>query len=84
MSRSETEATAWPIDHSQRDADLAHKGWIRRFIVAPPRIEEVVDLYENAGYEVRLEPIADEEVAEECHGCELAKLARVVYTRRFV
>jgi len=41
------------------------------------------ELYESLGLEVRLEPLTDEELAEECAGCTLAlALFRVLYTRR--
>lgn len=58
-------------------------GWTRRFVAAPPRLAEAVELYESLGYEVRVEPVPEEEWARECEGCALAPaLFRVIYTRR--
>ncbi len=64
-------------------SDLLREGWERRFIGAPPRLREMVELYESLGLEVRLEPLSPEELAEDCHDCRLAlTLFRAVYTRR--
>lgn len=66
-----------------RDRGLEAEGWERRFVAAPPRLEETVDLYRELGHEVRLERPTREELAEACDGCALAlELFRVVYTRR--
>jgi len=58
------------------------EGWVRRFVAAPPRLQETVALYEELGLEVRLERPGPEELGGECEGCALAtELFRVVYTR---
>ncbi len=63
--------------------DPAATGWERRFVGAPPRLREHVELYESLGLEVRLEPVPEGELAPECAGCALAlTLFRVIYTRR--
>lgn len=63
--------------------ELAREGWERRFVGGPPRLEEIVELYESLGLEVRLEPLDPGELADECAGCRLAlALYRAVYTRR--
>lgn len=65
-----------------RDRRLAGDGWVRRFVAAPPRLEEWRALYEELGHEVRLERPTDDELAEACAGCGLAlELFRVLYTR---
>lgn len=67
---------------NQREADLLSQGWTRRFIGAPPRLKEVVEVYEALGFEVHLELQAPEEIGEGCEGCLIAlELHRVVYTR---
>jgi hypothetical protein len=58
--------------------------WERRFVADPERAREVVELYRQAGFEVRVEPGLPEEVREECESCWLvtAGYFRVIYTRR--
>jgi hypothetical protein len=52
---------------------------------APPRLQEVRELYESLGLEVRFETLSPDELAEECGDCALAlSLFRVIYTRRLV
>ena len=75
----------WPSPspaRALRDLELSRTGWERRFVGAPPRLLETVDLYESLGREVLLDPLTPDELAEECAGCTLAlSLFRVVYTR---
>lgn len=71
------------ISRHARDEELARSHWVRRFIGAPPRLDEARSLYESLGLEVMLDPLSPEELAAECNGCTLAlALFRVVYTRR--
>ncbi len=65
-------------------------GWERRFVAAPPRLQEAVDLYESLGLEVRLEPpgpddleeVCESDLEEVCESCAAAvSLFRVIYTR---
>ena len=61
----------------------AEEQWERRFAAAPPRLQEMVMLYESLGYEVRLEPIGRDELPPSCDNCALAlALSRAIYTRR--
>jgi hypothetical protein len=70
------------IHRAGRDAQLDQLGWTRRFVGGPPQLEDQVSLYESLGQEVLLDPVTDEELAEDCAGCALAlSLFRVVYTR---
>jgi signal recognition particle subunit SEC65 len=64
------------------------EGWKRRMVVSEPRLSEVVEMYEQLGFEVRLEqvdPYDPQWGEDECTICledpELAEATRVVYTR---
>jgi len=59
-------------------------GWERRFVADPERAREAVELYRQAGFEVRVEPGLPEELREECESCWLVKAGyfHVIYTRR--
>jgi len=59
-------------------------GWERRFIADPQRAEEVLELYRQAGFEVRAEPAVPDDIREECESCWLVKAGffRAIYTRR--
>ena len=59
-------------------------GWERRFVADPERAREAVELYRQAGFEVRVEPGLPEELREECESCWLVKAGyfQVIYTRR--
>ena len=61
----------------------AEAGWERRFVADPARAREAVDVYTQAGFEVRVEPLSPEDLREECASCQLvqAGLFRVIYTR---
>ncbi len=66
----------------ERDQELAGPGWTRRFTAAPPRLNELRELYATLGYEVMLDPLLPGELADECEGCTLAlSLFRMIYTR---
>ena len=66
----------------QHERVLLGQGWTRRFVVAPNRIDEFVQLYASLGYDVRLEKPEPEELREECGGCLAAMmLFRTLYTR---
>jgi hypothetical protein len=58
--------------------------WERRFIADPQRAEEAVELYRQAGYEVRVEAAIPDDLREECESCWLVAggYFRVIYTRR--
>ena len=63
---------------------MTDDGWERRFIADARRAEEVVALYRELGYEVRAEPLAPEDLREECEDCRLVTLLKfqVIYTRK--
>ena len=67
---------------------MAQEGWKRRMVVSEPRLSEVVQMYEQLGFEVRLEPVDPDDpqwAEDECTICledpQFAETIRVVYTR---
>jgi hypothetical protein len=68
-----------------RRAQLQAEGWTRRFTALGRRLNEAAELYNELGYEVRLEPVnLDEEEtagAEGCKACFVTMQARTIYTR---
>jgi len=73
---SEAELTADPA--------LVAEGWERRFVTDGRRATEVIDLYEELGYEVRAEPVREEELENDCEDCQLIVLMqfKTIYTRK--
>ena len=62
--------------------EMEEEGWVKRFVGAPPRLREAVELYEALGLEVRLERVGPEDLEEACEGCAaVTALFRVIYTR---
>jgi hypothetical protein len=45
---------------------LGIEGWSKRFVASEPRLSEAVEMYQEAGFEVHLEPLPKE---PECDGC---------------
>ena len=68
----------------QGDAALAAQGWERRFMTDGARAREAAALYASLGYEVRVEAVRPEDVADDCEDCQLVMLLKfaTVYTRR--
>jgi hypothetical protein len=67
---------------ANRDAELVRAGWSRRFTAAPPRLQEMAELYRSFGLEVHLEPLAGTDFTGDCAGCHAAAAAaRTIYTR---
>lgn len=67
---------------TRSEAELIAEGWTRRFVAAPVRLKESIELYQSMGYEVHLEPLTPEDLQAECEDCRLAvALFRVIYTR---
>jgi hypothetical protein len=62
---------------------LVREGWSRQFTASEPRLSEAVAAYEEAGYEVRLEPLPQEPDCGECRVCfeRCEERYRVIYTR---
>lgn len=67
-----------------RQRELEAAGWVRQFTAEEPRLSEAVELYRALGFEVHLEPVRPEELAEGCRECfkiEPGK-CKTIYTRR--
>jgi hypothetical protein len=67
----------------QRDEILALEGWERQNSLDEPRLSDVVSMYEEIGFEVRLESF-DPENEPGCTACMTASAERykTIYTRR--
>lgn len=64
------------------DPALIAEGWERRFITDRRRVAEVTELYQSLGKEVRVEPVEENAVGEDCGDCQLLRLRFcMVYTR---
>ena len=48
----------------KREDKLTKAGWERRFIASEPRLSEMVEMYEEIGLEVLLEPLPTKEESE--------------------
>lgn len=62
--------------------------WKRRTVASEPRLGEIVELYRSLGFEVKLEPVGDDDPYWDYEGCTLCledpsaqDSVRVVYTR---
>jgi hypothetical protein len=58
---------------------LEEQGWVKQFIANEPRLGEAVELYEEAGFEVHLEPLPKGEECETCAGPEGPKECRICF-----
>ena len=72
-----------PLDTLATDDE---SGWTRRFVAFGKRLEEATHLYEQLGYEVRLESAspanAETAGADACQSCLALSFAKVIYTRQ--
>lgn len=68
---------------SANAAKLADEGWERRSSYDEPRLSELVEMYQELGYEVRLEAL-DLEEEPGCSACLKAnpEQFKTVYTRK--
>ena len=48
----------------KREDELIKAGWERRFIACEPRLSEIVEMYEEIGLKVHLEPLPTKEEME--------------------
>ena len=58
---------------------LEEQGWAEQFIANEPRLSEAVEMYQEAGFEVHLEPLPTEPVCESCAGPEDEKECRICF-----
>jgi len=65
-----------------REKELKKEGWEKRFTVDELRLSEMVEQYQELGFEVLLEPV--DTSSEECTTCMSAFPGRykTIYTRR--
>jgi hypothetical protein len=54
---------------TKREEELVAEGWERRFVATEPRLRESVELYQEIGFDVLLEPLPTEDEAKGA-GCE--------------
>ena len=54
-------------EKGSRIATLEKEGWTRRFVAGEPRLSEAVEVYNQAGFEVCLQPLPTNE--SECERC---------------
>ena len=81
----EIEANRVEVEWALRpNPELISKGWERRFITDANRASELMDLYEELGFEVHSEEISPGEFNEACRDCGLMTLVPLlmIYTRR--
>jgi len=66
------------------DPELAAQGWERRHTADPARAEEVIQLYRELGFEVRVEALKPSEFTDACQACGLSACHtfRTIYTRK--
>jgi len=65
-----------------RERELARQGWKRQTTYDEPRLGEVVQMYAELGFEVRLEPFEPEDETE-CSVCmqQMPERFKTIYTR---
>jgi hypothetical protein len=84
LSRMVEEEARRVLSEAELAADpaLVAEGWERRFVTDGRRATEMVDLYEELGYEVRAEPVRQEELENDCEDCQLIVLMqfKTIYT----
>lgn len=68
----------------QPEPGLVAEGWERRFTADEQRVQEVVELYSQLGYEVRVEPVHVDDLHEDCTDCHnlIGSKFKAIYTRR--
>ena len=66
-----------------RDEKLAREGWTKKFTCDTSRVEEFVEMYESIGFEVRLEPVSDDDPDLSCQVCFAGNrdAYKTIYTR---
>jgi hypothetical protein len=52
-----------------REEELIAQGWARQFNTDEPRLSEAVEMYEQMGLEVHLEPVVVDPNSEACQMC---------------
>jgi len=70
-------------DEGDQSENMDLTGWERRTTTDEPRLSELVELYEELGFEVLLRPISREKLGQDCQECYLVEpdRFRTIYTR---
>lgn len=58
--------------------DLKNKGWKKQTVCSGPRLNDIIESYEEAGYEVMTVPAVEDDLG--CGVC-MDETLKVVYTR---
>lgn len=72
---------------NERETQLAAEGWKRQTMINEPRLSEIVQEYQDLGFEVLVEPINPGacESSSQCTSCfdnpQFAKQFKIVFTR---
>ena len=66
------------------DPKLVAEGWRQRNVSGPDRVEELSELYESLGHEVRIETLSPSSFGSACEGCAVVACTSyvVIYTRK--
>jgi hypothetical protein len=70
-----------------RDKELISKGWERRSVTEEKRLVELIELYESLDFEVHLEPMTQDlmaEIGDDCDSCFSGDWGnyKIIYTRK--
>jgi hypothetical protein len=65
-----------------KEEDLKKQGWVKQTTYDEPRLSEIVEMYEETGFEVRIEPFnpGDEPGCSECMKHQPDRY-KTIYTR---
>ena len=68
----------------QDNPDLIAQGWVRRFMAAPDRATEAVELYESMGFEVKVVELTPADFGPNCTECgsSMCQSYVLIYTRK--
>jgi hypothetical protein len=75
---------------TKREEELLAEGWERRFVATEPRLQEAVELYQEIGFDVLLEPLPKDAELKDSGCAESGCTAcfdvdperyRIIYTR---
>ncbi|HJN74798.1 MAG TPA: hypothetical protein QGF58_12770 [Myxococcota bacterium] len=63
---------------------LLAEGWERRHLAEPARVEEAMDVYAEAGFEVRAEDLGPADFGTGCSACSasICSSFKLIYTRK--
>jgi hypothetical protein len=72
------------VEEVSPDRARIAEGWERRFVADRMRVDEVVQVYRELGFEVVADPVASESLESYCRDCRLLVQCdyRAIYTRK--